>query len=390
MNRSAEERPRQQSCGAPLLDVVRSNEPLRESLLAAIARVLDSGKFLHGPDCRKLEESVAAICAVDHAVSCASGSDALLLSLMAIELGPGDEVITPSFTFFATASAIWRLGARPVFVDIDPATFNLNPELAEAAVTRATKAIIPVHLFGQCAEMDSICEIAQRKGLRVIEDAAQAIGAKHLGRPAGGWGDVGCFSFYPTKNLGGIGDGGMLTTNDAALADRLRLLASHGMRPRYHHSIVGINSRLDSVQAAALNVKLGRLTAWNAQRRRNAARYGELLPALGLDSELGLPQTAPGREHVWNQYTIRAPGGRRDALRAYLAERGVGSETYYPMPLHLQQCFRSLGYTEGSLPETERAAREVLSLPIFPELTAQEQQAVARSIASFFARQQAA
>jgi dTDP-4-amino-4,6-dideoxygalactose transaminase len=386
MKRLGEERLCQRVFGAPLLDVGRSNRPLRDRLLAAIADVLDSGKFLHGPDCRKLEQSIAAMCGVEHAVSCASGSDALLLSLMAIGVGPGDEVITPSFTFFATASAVWRLGARPVFVDIDPATFHLNPQLVDEAITPATKAIIPVHLFGQCAEMDSIRQIAEREGLRVIEDAAQAIGAKHQGRPAGGWGDIGCLSFYPTKNLGGFGDGGMLTTSDAELARKLRLLASHGMEPRYYHSVVGINSRLDSIQAAVLNVKLEHLPTWNVQRRANAERYGEMFATLGLDRDLILPRTASGREHVWNQYTVRVPKGRRDALRACLAEQGIGSETYYPLPLHLQECFRSLGYDEDSLPETERAAREVLSLPIFPELTVAEQQAVVDSIAHFYAR----
>jgi dTDP-4-amino-4,6-dideoxygalactose transaminase len=385
MNQPTDKQLLKKRTGTPLLDVVRSNEPLRESILAAVANVLDSGRYLYGPDCGKLERSVADICAVEHAVGCASGSDALLLSLMALGVEPGDEVITPSFTFFATASAVWRLGACPVFVDIDPVTFNMDPELVEAAITRATRAIIPVHLFGQCADMDSICEIAQREGLGVVEDAAQAIGAKHQGRPAGGWGDIGCFSFYPTKNLGGVGDGGMLTTGDAALADKLRLLASHGMQPRYFHSVVGVNSRLDSVQAAVLNVKLELLAAWNAQRQRNAERYEELFSAAGLDHELTLPQTVADREHVWNQYTIRVPNGRRDALRAHLTEREIGSETYYPLPLHLQECFGPLGYRQGSLPETERAAREVLSLPIFPGMTILEQEAVVDSIAEFYA-----
>jgi len=364
----------------PLLDVNRANEPLRDAILASVTKVCDSGRFLYGPDVKELEEAIAAVCETEHAVGCASGSDALLLSLMAFDIGPGDEVITPSFTFFATASAVWRLGAKAVFVDIDPTTFNITPEAIEAAITPSTKAIIPVHLFGQCVDMNAIGDIAARHRLKVIEDAAQSIGAEFDGRPAGSMGDVGCFSFYPTKNLGGYGDGGMITTKDGDLAAKLRQLAAHGMKPRYHHGIVGINSRLDTIQAAVLGVKLSRLGWWTEQRRANAARYHELFAAAGLQSYLGLPDEVPGRFHVWNQYTIRVPEGRRDGLRSRLAEMEIGTEIYYPVPLHQQECFRSLGYGRGSLPVTEQAAEEVLSLPIFPELTDAEQQLVVRRI----------
>jgi dTDP-4-amino-4,6-dideoxygalactose transaminase len=363
------------------LDVNRCHAPIRDELLAALARVVDSGQFLHGPDVTQLEQSIAKLCGVEHAVACASGSDALLLALMALDIGDGDEVIVPSFTFFATASAVWRLGARPVFVDIDPRTFNLDPQRIEDAITPLTRAIIPVHLFGQCADMDAIGVIAQQHGLHIIEDAAQAIGARFRSWPAGSMSAVGCFSFYPTKNLGALGDAGIVTTHDAAVADQLRLLAAHGMSPRYHHHVVGVNSRLDSLQAAVLNVKLARLAQWTAHRTRHAQRYHELFAAAGLKNEFALPVTDPRCLHVWNQYTIRIPDGRRDAVKAQLASAGIGSEVYYPVPLHVQKCFQSLGYGVGSLPETERAARQVLSLPIFPELTAAEQQSVVARLA---------
>ena len=370
----------------PLLDVGRGNAPLREEILGAIAQVVDSGKFLHGPQVTQLERSVAELCGVEHAIACASGSDALLLALMALEIGPGHEVIVPSFTFFATASAVWRLGARPVFVDIEPANFNIDPNRLEAAITPRTKAIIPVHLYGQCCEMDAINDLARRHRLFVIEDAAQAIGAKYWGRPACSLGAIGCLSFYPTKNLGAFGDAGMLTTSDADLAQRLRLYAAHGMNPRYYHKVVGINSRLDTIQAAVLNVKFARLPEWTEQRKANARRYHELFTAAGMAQQIGLPLAQPHCEHIWNQYTIRIGGGRRDAVKAQLAELGVGSEIYYPVPLHLQECFRSLGYKPGALPETERAAKEVLSLPIYPELTAAEQQTVVATLRDIMTR----
>lgn len=386
----ANSRPSAPPVSVPMLDISRGNQPLREEIIAAITAVCDSGRFLHGDEVRQLEESVAGISQAQFAVSCASGSDALLLALMAFDIGPGDEVIVPSFTFFATASAVWRLGAKIVFADIDPTTFNLDPESFEAAITPATKAVIPVHLFGQCADMDAICDIAQRHGIKVIEDAAQAIGAKFQGRPAGSIGDVGCFSFYPTKNLGGFGDAGMLTTNDESLADRLRLFASHGMQPRYYHQVVGINSRMDTIQAAVLNVKLAHLEKWTDQRRANAAQYTLALVESGLAESIDLPTARPECDHVWNQYAIRVRNGARDRVRAHLTQANVGSEIYYPVPLHMQRCFRSLDYVPGSLPETERAAREVLNLPIFPELTDHELQSVVQRLSESMSEQRAA
>ncbi|MEY4179823.1 MAG: hypothetical protein RLY70_3397 [Planctomycetota bacterium] len=364
----------------PLLDVGRGNRPLREEFLDAMAAVIDSGRFLHGPEVKQLEDSVAALSGARHAIGCASGSDALLLALMALDIRCGDEVIVPSFTFFATASAVWRLGAKPVFVDIDPETYNLDPLAVSRAITPATKAIIPVHLFGQSADMDPLLAMARHTGVAVIEDAAQAIGASYKGQGVGSLGAIGCFSFYPTKNLGGFGDGGLLTTNDDRLAERLRLFAAHGMNPRYYHQVVGINSRLDTIQAAILNVKLRHLEAWTAAREANAARYFQLFSRAGLSDQLGLPSAAvPGR-HVWNQFTVRVPGGQRDAVRTQLAQRGIGSEIYYPVPLHLQQCFAPLGGQMGDLPHTERAAAEVLSLPIYPELTVDEQHRVVEAL----------
>ena len=371
----------------PLLDVNRGNAPLRDEFLEAIARVCDSGRFLHGPDVRQLEASIAEYCHVKHAIGCASGSDAVLLALMALDVGAGDEVIVPSFTFFATASAVWRLGGKIVFAEIDPDTFNLDPKSVEAAVTPATKAIIPVHLFGQCADMDALNDVANQHDVSVIEDACQAIGAEYNNRRAGSLGDVGCFSFYPTKNLGAFGDGGMLTTNDDGIAEKLRLLASHGMNPRYYHSTVGINSRLDSIQAAILNVKFQQLPEATEARRKNAHRYAQLFNDHGLSNVVELSSETPGYHHVWNQFAIRVKNGSRDALRSFLAERKIGTEIYYPVPLHQQDCFKDLGYAEGSLPETERASREVLNLPIFPELTAAEQEAVVANIATYFAQQ---
>jgi dTDP-4-amino-4,6-dideoxygalactose transaminase len=352
--------------GVPLLDLGRQHRPLREEFLAALGRVCDSGRFVLGPDVEELEAAVARYCRVPHAIGCASGSEALLLALMAVGIGPGDEVILPSFTFFATASAVTRLGARPVFADIDPQTFNLDPEAVGRAVNLATKAILPVHLFGQAADMDAIGRIAEEAGVPVVEDAAQSIGAQWAGRPVGSIGDVGCFSFYPTKNLGGAGDGGMLTTRRDDLAGRLRLLRVHGMEPRYYHKVIGINSRLDSFQAAILNVKLAHLDRWTDQRQANARRYAELFTAAGLEGVVELPRCDPRH------------------LRRHLADARIGSEIYYPLGLHQQECFAYLGYRPGDLPQTERAAAEVLALPIFPELTAAEQEVVVERIASFY------
>lgn len=372
------------TAGVPLLDVNRQYQTIRAEIAEAISAVCESGRFVFGPDCEKLETDLAAYCHAPHAVACASGSDALLLALMACDIGPGDEVLMPSYTFFATASAAWRLGAKPVFVDIDPVSFNLNPALVENLITARTKAIIPVHLFGQCADMNALAPVVRRHGLYVIEDACQAVGAELDGRRAGSLGAIGCFSFYPTKNLGGFGDGGALTATSAGLAERLKLLRAHGMQPRYYHHVVGLNSRLDTLQAAVLNVKLRYLDAWTALRQANAERYAELFTESGLDRVLTLPTAAKNCRHVWNQYVIRVPDGRRDTLRSYLSERKIGSEIYYPVPLHMQQCFRDLGYENGSLPESERAAEETLALPIFPELSAREQRTVVAAIGTFF------
>ncbi len=364
----------------PLLDVGRGNRKIRDEVLQRIGEVYDAGCFVFGPDCRELESRVADLSSAQFAIGCASGSDALVLALMAHEIGPGDEVIVPSFTFFATASAVWRLGAKPVFAEIDPLTFNLDPQHVESCVTSRTRAIIPVHLFGQCADMNRLGTIAEKNGLVVIEDAAQSIGAKFEGKPCGAIGSIGCFSFYPTKNLGGCGDAGMMTTDSEELATQLRRLANHGMEPRYYHSMVGVNSRLDTFQAVALNAKLNHLNEYTAARQDNANYYRELMEQTDLTDRLELPDTDSRCDHVWNQFTVRVPEGRRDEVRAGLQQRGVGSEIYYPVPLHRQECFEGLGYRQGDLPHTEKAAAEVLSLPIFPELTRREQEYVVDSL----------
>lgn len=371
--------------GVPLLDLGRQYAPLKEQIAIALAQVCSTGQFVLGPAVTKLEAAIASYCGTAHAIGCASGSDALLLALMALGVGPGDEVILPSFTFFATASAVTRLGARPVFADIDPVSFNISPSHVEGLLNTHTRVILPVHLFGQCADMDALVAVARSAGAVIVEDAAQAIGAEFSGRRAGSLGAMGCFSFYPTKNLGGAGDGGMLTTGEADLADRLRLLRGHGMRPRYFHNTVGINSRLDSLQAALLSVKLPHLERWTQLRQANALRYTELFVRAGLDGVLQLPSGGQHCRHAWNQYVIRVPDGRRDALRQWLTEAKIGTEIYYPLGLHEQDCFRYLGYAPTDLPETYLAAREVLALPIFPELTGEEQHLVVDRVSGFFA-----
>ena len=367
-----------------LLALDRQYATLRNDIRAAIERVCDSGRFILGPDVTDLETELARMLGVPHAISCASGSDALLLALMAIDIKAGDEVILPSYTFFATASAVTRLGAVPIFADIDPDTYLVSPADVQRKISRRTKAIIPVHLFGRTADMDSILPVAKAAGVPVIEDAAQSILSTWHGRCSGGLGDIGCFSFYPTKNLGGVGDGGFMTTTRDDLAAKLKLLRVHGMEPRYYHQVVGINSRLDSIQAAVLRVKLPHLDTWTTGRQDNAARYAELFAEYDLDRHVTVPGDESRGRHVWNQFVVRISGGQRDALRTHLAKCGVGTEIYYPVPLHLQKCFAHLGWGVGDLPETEKAALETLALPIYPELQAIEQETVVGRIAEFF------
>lgn len=368
----------------PLLDLKAQFQPLRNEILAAVQTVCDEQGFILGPRVVAFEEAVAKYIGARYAIGCASGSDALLLSLMAMGVGHGDEVITVPFTFFATAGAISRLGAKPVFIDIQRDTFNLDPAQLERAITPRTKAIIPVHLFGQCADMAAINRIASARKVPVIEDACQAIGAGQGGMRAGVLGDTGCFSFFPSKNLGGFGDGGMITTNDQALADSLSMLRVHGSRVRYLHEAIGINSRLDALQAVVLHIKLKYLDQWADGRRRNAARYEQLFKEAGLLNRVTIPVTQPGNFHVYNQYTIRV--AKRDELRAYLKDKGVGTEIYYPLPMHLQNCYQDLGYRKGSFPESEQAAEEVLSLPIYAELAEAQLAYVVEMIADFSKR----
>ncbi|MEI8305744.1 MAG: DegT/DnrJ/EryC1/StrS family aminotransferase [Chloroflexales bacterium] len=352
----------------PLLDLKAQYATIRSEIQAAMDRVVESQHFILGPEVEALEREVAAYTQCAHGVGVSSGTDALLVALMAIDLRPGDEVITTAYSFFATAGAVARLGARPVFVDIEPQTYNIDPAQIAAAITPRTRAIIPVHLYGQMADMDQIMAVAVRHGLVVIEDAAQAIGAEQRGRRAGSIGHMGCFSFFPSKNLGGFGDGGMVTTNDPNLADRLALLRGHGARPKYHHQFVGGNFRLDALQAAVLRVKLRHLDGWIVGRQRNAALYRRLLAAAG--DPVVAPAEWPDGRHIYNQFVVRTR--QRDPLMAHLRAHAIGHEVYYPVPLHLQECFADLGYRTGDLPESEAAARETLALPIYPELRADQ------------------
>jgi dTDP-4-amino-4,6-dideoxygalactose transaminase len=368
----------------PLLDLDAQYRPLRDALLAAITRVCDSQRFIMGPEIDGLERELAAMLDVRHAIAVSSGTDALLLALMALDIKPGDEVVTTTFSFFATAGAIERLGARPVLVDIDPSTFNIDPALAAAAITPRTRAILPVHLFGLSADLDPIADAAQRASVPVIEDAAQAIGATYKSRPVGA-GLLGCFSFFPSKNLGAFGDAGLLTSNDDALAARARLLRTHGMQPKYYHHVVGGNFRMDALQAAVLRVKAPHLDAWTEGRRRNAGRYRTLFREAGLDDVVALPIEPPNRRHIFNQFVIRTAD--RDGLKRHLDGLGIGTEIYYPLPFHLQPCFADLGYRRGDFPHAERAADESLAIPIYPELTAAQQEAVVAAIGEFVDRQ---
>lgn len=358
----------------PLLDLEAQYRPLRDEILAAISRVCDSQRFIMGPDVEALEHELAAQLEVGNAIAVSSGTDALLAVLMAHGIGSGDEVITSTYSFFATAGSIVRAGATPVLVDVDPVTCNLDPALVRAALTPRTRAIMPVHLYGLCAEMDQILAAASQAGVAVIEDACQAIGATYKGRQAGSMGTAGCFSFFPSKNLGAFGDAGLVTTSDPRLAHEIRLLRNHGAEPKYLHTRIGGNFRMDTLQAAVLRVKLPHLARWTAMRRENAARYEALFAAAGLASQVVLPVTPPGCGHVFNQYAVRVPD--RDRVRAFMTERGIGTEIYYPVPFHLQECFASLGHARGDFPHAEAAADTTLALPIYGELTAGQQEAV--------------
>jgi dTDP-4-amino-4,6-dideoxygalactose transaminase len=365
----------------PLLDLRQQYAALRPDMDAAVARVIESQYFILGPEVAAFEQEIAEFCGVRRAIGVSSGTDALLVALMAVGVGPGDEVVTTPFSFFATAGVIARLGATPVFVDIEAGSFNLDATRLEAALTARTRAIVPVHLYGRCVDNEAIGRIADSAGVPVVEDAAQAIGARDArGELAGTTGLCGCFSFFPTKNLGAFGDAGLVTTNDDDFARRVELLRVHGGERRYYHHMVGGNFRIDALQAAVLRVKLPRLPEWNATRRLNAERYGQLFDDAGLDEWIEAPADVNG--HIYHQYVVRAR--RRDALREWLAGQGVASEVYYPLPLHLQECFASLGHGVGSFPQAERAASEVLALPIHPELSAEQQAWVVDRIATFF------
>jgi len=402
----------------PILDLTRQYKAIKPEIDVAVARVLASGRFILGPEVKAFEEEVAKYAGAKHAIGVASGTDSILLSLKALGIGAGDAVIVPSFTFFATAGVVHNVGATPIFADIDPKTFNLDPadlrRILESSPTNPTnptnsmnpinssvvKAIIPVHLYGQIADMDEIMAIAKEYNIAVVEDAAQAIGAKYrsavhssqlnephephkpglFARKAGSIGDLGCFSFFPTKNLGAYGDGGMIVTNDDELAEKVSILRVHGSKPKYYHRMVGTNSRLDAIQAAILRVKLPHLDGWTTARQRVAAGYDEMLQDVhGIE----VPYRAPDRTHIFHQYTIRVLNGKRDVLQKYLKEHGIGTFVYYPLPLHLQECFQDLGYKNGDLPESEHASQEVLSLPVFPELTEEEQEYVVEQIKGF-------
>jgi dTDP-4-amino-4,6-dideoxygalactose transaminase len=365
----------------PFIDLVAQHQTISAEIHDAVDRVFASQMFVLGEEVAQFEAECAQYCDANDAISCASGTDALLLAMMALGIGPGDEVVTTPFSFFATAGAIHRVGARPVFVDIDPVSMNIDPDQVARAVNDKTRAILPVHLFGQCSAMEPLWRIAVQHGLSIIEDACQSIGAEYRGRRAGVLGTIGCFSFFPTKNLGGAGDGGLLTTDDPELSRRLRLLRLHGDVGSYRHVEVGLNSRLDALQAAVLRVKLGHLGRWTEARRANAKRYHTLFEKYGLLDQVVLPRELSDCRHVYNQFTIRVKDNRRDALLTSLRSQQIGAAIYYPIPLHIQECFASLGYTRGSLPASEAAAAEVLSLPVFPELGAERQEQVVRGIA---------
>jgi dTDP-4-amino-4,6-dideoxygalactose transaminase len=376
--------------GVPLLDLKAHHEPLQLEIMVALEQIFKSQSFILGPEVGRLEERIAAYCQSQYGVGVTSGTDALLIALMALGIGPGDEVITTPYSFFATAGVVVRLGAKPVFVDIDPTTYNIDPVKISQVVTTKTKAIIPVHLYGQCAEMGPIMEVAKQHKLSIIEDAAQAIGSEYRdGRRAGSIGTIGCLSFFPSKNLGCLGDGGMAVTSDPELAERMRILRVHGSKPKYYHGLIGGNFRLDTIQAAVLNVKLDYLDGWTRKRQKNAIQYGELFKLSGLldGTMVRLPapvyrESGVHNYHIYNQFILRVD--RRDALVAYLKQKEIGVEIYYPVPFHLQECFGYLGYKEGDFPESERAAKETIALPIYPELTLEQQAEVVETVTAFY------
>lgn len=376
--------------GVPLLDLKAHHEPLHQEIMAAMEQIFQSQAFILGPEVGRLEEQVAAYCQAKHGIGVTSGTDALLVALMVLGVGPGDEVITTPYSFFATAGAVVRLGAKPVLVDIDPRTFNLDPDRIEKAMTQRTKAIIPVHLYGQSADMGPIMDVAHRRKLAVIEDAAQAIGTEYAdGRRVGSIGTIGCFSFFPSKNLGCLGDGGMVVTNDPDLAERIRILRTHGSKPKYYHKLIGGNFRLDTIQAAVLTVKLKYLDQWTRRRQENADRYETLFQQSGLiqAGRVRLPEavyrtSGVKHYHIYNQFVLRVE--RRNDLMVHLKQKGIGTEVYYPVPFHLQECFRYLGHQEGDFPESERAANETVAVPIYPELTPAQQAEVVDAVATFY------
>ncbi|HTL03253.1 MAG TPA: DegT/DnrJ/EryC1/StrS family aminotransferase [Vicinamibacterales bacterium] len=371
-----------QQATVPLIDLQAQYAGIREQVLAAVTRVCDSQRFIMGPEVDAFEREMTAMLRVRHAVGVSSGTDALVAALMALKIGPGDEVVTSPYSFFATAGSIARLGARPVFVDIDPVTFNLDVSKLEAACTPATRAIIPVHLYGLMSDMTPLMDVARRRALPVVEDAAQAIGAHRGGCSAGSAGDIGCFSFFPTKNLGAFGDAGLVTTNDEALGHALRLIRVHGSEPKYFHKMIGGNFRMDAIQAAVLRVKAPHLAGWTEGRRRNARKYREFIGAAGLDRHVTVPVEPSDAFHIYHQFVIRVEG--RDTLRTHLRSRGVETEIYYPVPLHLQECFAPLGYQNGAFPHAEAAARDTLALPIYSELTDAQLAHVVDAMAEFF------
>ncbi len=369
--------------GVPLFDLHHQYQAIKSPIEEAIARVLASGEVILGPEVALLEEEIARYCGVGNAIGCASGTDALLLAFQALGIGPPDEVILPPFTFFATAGAVCRCGARPVFADIDAATYNLDPLQVENKITQKTRAIVAVHLFGQCADMEPLWHVAERHQLPIIEDAAQAFGAMYQGKRAGTLGAIGCFSFYPTKILGAYGDAGMVVTNDPEWASRMLCLRVHGMEPKYYHKYIGWNARLDALQAAVLRVKLPHVERWIEQRQAAARRYDALIEEHHLGNFLERPTVRPQRRHVFNQYVVRVARGQRDALARHFKSEKIGTEIYYPVPLHLQECLKYLGYKEGDFPASEEACRNVLALPMYPELTMEQQQRVIQSCAAF-------